>query len=245
MEIHTLGEGRRLRVCQAILADMTAGCDGRLLLLPIPTSRDNTYITSTSLLTRDLANLAQGCVLVAGYNVPRGVIPEGIKVYDAALDEEFLLANAILTARGALGYILTHWQRDISDMKIGIIGYGRIGREMLRLLLLFGVDATLYTRRKSVAIELCEAGISAELIEAGDCPTGLDILINTTPEGLIDESRLNGKTDIIDLASGSIFEPSERLIKMSSIPDKMYPESAGELYAEGILKQLREEGIIL
>ena len=96
-----------------------------------------------------------------------------------------------------------------------------------------------------MAIELCEAGISAELIEVGDCPTGLDILINTTPEGLVDESRLDGKTDIIDLASGSIFTPSERLIKMSSIPDKMYPESAGGLYAEGILKQLREEGIIL
>ena len=245
MEIHTLGEGRRLRVCQAILADATAGFGGRLLLLPIPTSRDNTYITSTGVPTRDLASMAQGCALVAGYNIPRGVIPDCIKVYDAACDEEFLVANAILTARGALGYILTQWQRDISDMKIGVIGYGRIGREMLRLLLLFGVDATLYTRRKSVAIELCEAGISAELIEVGDCPAGLDILINTTPERLIEESMLDSKTEIIDLASGNIFEPSERLIKMSSIPDKMYPESAGRLYAEGILKQLREEGIIL
>ena len=136
MEIHTLGEGRRLTVCREILADMTAGCDGRLLLLPIPTSRDNTYITSTSLPILDLAKLAQGCAFVAGYNIPRGVIGDEIRLYDAACDEEFLIANAILTARGALGYILTHWQRDISDMKIGVIGYGRIGREMLRLLLL-------------------------------------------------------------------------------------------------------------
>ena len=245
MEIYTLGEGRRLRVCQAILADATAGIDGKILLLPIPTSRDNTYITSTSTPVSDIGEMARHCSLVAGYNIPRGVIDGSVRVYDGALDEEFLEKNAILTARGALGYILTQWQRDISDMKIGVIGYGRIGREMLRLLLLFGVDTTLYTRRKSVAIELCEAGISAELIELGDCPTGLDILINTTPERLVDQSKLESKTEIIDLASGNIFEPGERLIKMASIPDKMYPESAGRLYAEGILSHLRGEGIIL
>lgn len=245
MEIYTLGEGTRLRVCQAILADMTAGVEGKILLLPIPTSRDNTYITSTATPLTDIREMSRGCSLVAGYNIPRGIIDESIRVYDAGEDEEFLQKNAVLTARGALGHLLTGWQRDISDMKIGIIGYGRIGREMLRLLLLFGVDTTLFTRRKSVVMELCEAGISAELIASGDCPTGLDILINTTPERLIDQSKLERKTEIIDLASGSIFEPSEKLIKMASIPDKMYPESAGRLYAEGILAHLREEGIIL
>ena len=65
---------------------------------------------------------------------------------------------------------------------------------------------------------------------------GLDILINTSPTAQISIEELDPMTKIIDLASGKPFPTSERVTKLSSIPDAMYPLTAGRLYAEGILR---------
>jgi dipicolinate synthase subunit A len=166
----------------------------------------------------------------------------GAPIFDASLDEEFLLENARISAEGALGYILTHSVKAMGDMKIGIVGYGRIGKEMTRLCLFLGANIRLYTARESVVIELGEMGIDARLIDGDNGLDELDILINTTPKRQITESEIPGGIPIIDLASGSIFEPSERLIKLTSIPEAFYPETAGRLYAGAILGFLEKEG---
>ncbi len=242
MEIRHFGSGRRQSECARILSERLAHRGGRLLLLPIPTTRDNKYISGSSVRVADIADMPDGQTYVVGYNIPTVITDRagevGAFVYDGAEDEEFLCENAELTARGALGYLLTHSERDLSELNIGVVGYGRIGIRMMRLLLLLGAKPTVYTTRSEVAVSLGEMGISACLI--GDSPdySTLDILINTAPARQIDESELPYKTEIIDLASGSIFKPSERLTKLASIPDGMYPLTAGRLYAEAALRAL-------
>ena len=243
MEIRSFGVGERMRECERILSSCASGrAGGSLVLLPIPTSRDNIYITGTSVEISDILPLIESGGAMVGYNIPRLLTDEakrvGAIVYDAALDEEFLVANAELTARGTVGYILTHYSRDLSDMSVGVVGYGRIGMRLVRWLLLFGADVTVYTRRQSLALELCENGISAVVVGENADISGLDLLINTAPEKQIDDRALSLQTDIIDLASGNIFEPSARLVKLASIPDSYYPKSAGRLYAEGAIKAL-------
>lgn len=243
MEIRTFGGGRRLLECERLLRQNTAPLgNGRLFLLPIPTARDKKYITGSTVTVGEVASMLDSRTAVAGYNIPPEILDSaarvGSPVYDAARDEVFLIKNAELTARGALGYILTHGKSDLADMNVGVVGYGRIGIRLVRWLLPFGTSVTVYTGRREVAIELCEMGINATVIDGEADFSTLDLLINTAPARQIDESRLSPELEIIDLASGSIFEPSGRLIKLSSIPDAFYPLTAGKLYAEAIASAL-------
>ena len=238
-----------MRECGRILtARLGNSPDGRLLVLPIPTSRDKKYITDTDITVEEMLSLLSADTAVVGYNIPGALVTYaesvGAAVFDAALDEDFLLENARLTANGTLGRLLGGQDRDIADLRFGVVGYGRIGRELTRLLLLFGASVTVYTTRQSVAVELGEMGVGAKVISPDTDFSGLDILINTAPARQIDEGRLPESLEIIDLASGSVFEPSGRLTKLPSIPDKMYPKSAGRLYAEATLRFLKEAGLI-
>ena len=248
MEIRSFGVGGRMRECERLLRSSLSLGGGRLILLPIPTTRDNKYISGTDVSISSAASLIGKDTAVVGYGIPPEIRSQaesvGALLFDAGQDENFLLENARVTANGAVGYILTHSTKDVGDMRLGIVGYGRIGRELMRLFLLLGAEITMFTARKSVAIELGEMGIAARVIDADTDFSGLDMLINTTPKRQIDESALPRGIDIIDLASGSIFEPSARLTKLSSIPDAFYPETAGRLYAEAALSFLEREGKI-
>lgn len=243
MEIRHFGVGGRLAECRRLLCERLIDESGRLLLLPIPSTLDNKYINGTSVEIGDIvAMIDPGCDIV-GYNIPAPIVQRaenmGARVYDAEGDEVFLVENAELTARGTVGYILTNEKRDLSELSIGVIGYGRIGMRLVRWLLLFGADVTVYTRRQSLAIELCEMGISAVVL-GGECDlSGLDILINTAPERQIDDNSLSEKTKLIDLASGNIFASSARVIRLPGVPEQMYPMTAGRLYAEGVIRNLR------
>lgn len=249
MEIRTFGGGRRMRECErALRSGICADYEGKILLLPIPTTRDKKYITSTDRPLAGILPLVEKGTLVVGYDIPEeivsAVVEAGGVVYDAARDEKFLIRNAVLTARGALGHLLTAYDRDISDMKIGIVGYGRIGSELLRLLLLFSCDVTVYTTRETVAVELGEMGIRAEVIDENTDFEDLGVLINTAPAKQISNSRLSPTANIVELASGMNFEPSEAVTKLGSIPDALYPITSGRLYAEGVERFIREVGIL-
>ena len=243
MEIITFGVGGRQRECHRILSSTLSG-EGRLIVLPIPTSRDNKYITDTDRTVEDIKTMLDGSTLLAGYKLPPELYRPGSVTYDASLDEDFLLENAVLTANGTLGYILTHSERDISRLKIGVVGYGRIGKELMRLLLLMGSSPRLYTTREETAVEMGKMGVDAEIIHNGSGIFGLDILINTAPARLIDTDCVSEETLIIDLASGRAIDPDERLVRLSSVPDTMYPKTAGELYAGHILSYFKKEGAL-
>ena len=245
MEIRTFGSGMRLRECERRLMLSDFGAT-RLLLLPIPTTRDKEYITGTSVRLSELYQFCTRDTMIAGYAIPSSVREKmeslGARVFDAGLDEKFLIANAEISARGALGYLLSDSELDVSDMRIGIIGYGRIGRELSRLLLFLGAHITVYTKRAGVAADLASLGIDAEIVSYNTNLGSLDTVFNTAPESIISAERIAAlpeKTRIIDLASGNIFSPSSRLTKLASIPETMYPISAGRLYSEAIIRGLR------
>lgn len=241
MKILTFGGGARMAECERLMSSVDL-CEniGSLIILPIPTARDNKYISGTAITVGEIAAMLDSYTAVAGYEIPAEITVRatevGANVYDAALDENFLAQNAELTARGAVGYILTNSKKDISDMSVGVVGYGRIGMRLVRWLLPFGCDLTVYTNRHKVALELCESGVSAKLMSEISDLTHLDLLINTAPARQIDESLFHGDLTIIDLASGVVFNDSRGVIKLASIPNAFYPLTAGRVYAEGITR---------
>lgn len=244
MIIRTFGGGRRLSECERTVALGLFG-DKRIFITPIPTTRDKIYITGSDVRLTELLTMLRSGDVVAGYNLPIEFLTiaekKGALVYDGATDERFLKENAELTARGTVGYILTHCDRDISDMSVGIVGYGRIGSDLVRWLLLYGAKIRVFTNRDQVMEELGRMEIGASYPYESDKLSELDLLINTAPARQIDVSHLSEKCRIIDLASGNIFDPDDRLIKLSSVPENYYPITSGRLYGEGILRKVRGE----
>ncbi len=249
MEIITFGSGERLMRAAGRLSTFCSACGySRVILLPVPSSRDKKHITSTDMPLSEILFSVRAGTLVAGYALPRelcdAVSALGGNFIDLSENEDFLTENADVTAHGTLGHILSNFSEDIADMRIGVIGYGRIGRSLTRLLLFLGADVRVYTTRETVARELCEAGVSAETVGDGVEWEKNELLINTAPAKLISEKRLAelSSVNIIDLASGKIFPDLPNVTKLASVPDAMYPETAGRIYAKYVKKALLLEG---
>ena len=245
MKILTFGGGARMAECERLMSSVDL-CEniGSLIILPIPTARDNKYISGTAITVGEIAAMLDSYTAVAGYEISAEITVRatevGATVYDAALDEDFLAQNAELTARGAVGYILTNSKKDISDMSVGVVGYGRIGMRLASWLLRFGCNVTVYTGRPEVALELGGNGIDTEMVGEISSLGGLDILINTAPARQIDDRLLSPDLTVIDLASGNIFPRSEGVVKLASVPELYYPITAGRLYADAILRSMGE-----
>lgn len=201
---------------------------------------------------REDCGAAFSSALAVGYEIPKTFrtffAERGACVIDVALDEVFLAENARLTAEGTLGKILSEEKAAPSELSIGIVGYGRIGKRLLHLLMFLGTRPTVFTGREELVRELGMIGVSAvsydSLVSGVACDTlrGLDILINTAPAKIIDEAALDSLSGakIIELASGSNFPTGASVLKLAAIPAKMYPKSAGRVLADSVLRILGE-----
>ena len=243
MKIITFGKGERLRYCAELLGGETVLSGySELVILPIPTTVDGIHINATDTRLDELAGTVGEGSFVLGYGIPEPDVARledaGATVCDALGDEIFLERNAELTALGTVGVLLTSAGRGISELSVGVVGYGRIGRHLIRILLFLGARVRVYTRKASTRLELCSLGIDASLSSDGDY-AGLDYLINTAPDRIltVKETReVMAHGEIIDLASGVNFPGELSITKLGGIPGLMYPVSAGRIYAEAALR---------
>jgi hypothetical protein len=250
MKIIRLGGGKRLAVCARAIEEW---CRGRILpyerliILPIPTTRDGVTVNGGGAFS-ELSVLADRGVMIAGYGIPL-LVSDGLRllgadIYDASQDEDFLVENAKITAHGALGRIMTETDLDISELSIGVVGYGRIGSALSELLLFLGAKVRIYSGSEEKIAALATQGADVSLVDDGDF-SDLDILINTAPKRIFTAKRekelLSSGVRIIELASGKNFS-SDEVSVMASIPDKMYPISSGRLYAKHIMRAMGDKG---
>ena len=248
MSIETYGTGRRLRCAARLLEGVTT--DKRLILLPVPSTRDKKYIKDTDILLEDTLSGAGGDTVAVGYGLPDSYAAlaarVGAELLDLSHDEKYLLENARITAYGALGYILTTEQRSPEDLRFGIVGYGRIGSELSRLLLFLGAHVRVYTSRTLTRLELGECGMetapSADIYEGKADFSGIDILINTAPKDMracFEGGELPASMRLLELASGENFAGISGVERLPSLPEKMYPESAGKTYFDAVVRFLK------
>ena len=247
MKIIRLGGGERLKICARAIEDWRYGknlsCES-LIILPIPTTRDGATICGCGSSLCDLFSLAGPGVMIAGYGIPQAVKDRllllGANVYDAAEDEDFLMENARITAHGALGRIMTETDRDVGELSVGVIGYGRIGSNLSELLLFLGARVRIFSGSEDKIISLAMEGADACGVDSGNF-SDLDILVNTAPKRILSEKKeaelLSSGVRIVDLASGKNFS-SDEVSVMASIPDKMYPISSGRMYAKYIIQAI-------
>ena len=249
MNIEIFGEGERQKSAEKLISREKINFDC-VKLLPIPSSKDGEYITGTGMRFNDFIAKVKESDFVIGYGLSPGLCEmieaKGALCYDAASDEEFLVENAYITALGTLGYILTTAKRIPSDMKFGIVGYGRIGSSLARLLLFLGASVKIFSSKKLTRIELGCLGIETPDVELADFKreniSGLDFLLNTAPTDLsyfFPEKCVPPSLRVIDLASGDSFPDVLGVEYLPSLPNRMYPETAGAVYARRALLWLR------
>ncbi len=253
MSIETYGAGGRTRVAARLIAGDAPLQKGRhLVLLPIPTTKDKEHINGTDILLSETLLRLDDSTAVIGYGMPNeykeAVKRRGASILDLALDEPFLEENAYITAIGALGHIFTTEERIPEDISFGIVGYGRIGKALLRLLLFTGASVKVYTTHLTTHISLSECGV--ESVYTGDKYgymydfSGIDILINTAPKnmaGSMDESTRKDGFRIIELASGDNFSGVSGVTRLPALPERMFPESAGRAYYRAVKRFIQCE----
>ena len=253
MKIENYGEGKRC--AEALRLFLGAEERGelpdwvdRLIILPIPTSRDKATVTDKKLTLKEVFEGVGKGDVVAGYAIPDGCYDEararGAVIFDAEKDENFLTENARLTALGALGYILSEIDREPADISFGVVGYGRIGKIITRYLLFLGAKIKIYTSKELSRLQLGECEISTQTTKDGKIDlSGTEILINTAPVRLLDgfsDGRLPDGVRIIELASGNNFPGIDGIERLPSIPDRFYGKSAGKAYYSAIKKYMCE-----
>ena len=255
MKIENYGTGERCTEAMRLLVEWAGTKQGvpgveRVILLPIPSTRDGVNLCGSDIPLTDILNDVKSGELIIGYSIPDSVAEyitsRGAQPCDVAKDERFLDENAVLTAIGALEYLLTISNRAPSDLTVGIIGYGRIGSHLARILLFLGAKIIIYTSKNLTRVELGVLGVENRCINyttpnLGDIEE-IDVLFNTAPTKL-DDCFPGGKIpqglEVIELASGNNFEGVTGVTKLPSIPERNYPKSAGRAYFRAIKRFMR------
>ena len=163
----------------------------------------------------------------------------GARLYDYYRDEAMLRENALLTAKAVL-VLLGQKSIEIGNGKIFILGFGRCGKALYRVLTENGGCVTVVTSKKPKCDFISFDEISERIREAS-------LVINTVPSTVLGENELlkiNKDTTLIEIAAapyGVDFAAAKRLginvIKAPALPGRYFPKEAGEIIAETILRR--------
>lgn len=230
-----------------------------VIILPMPVTNDNISINApyaaSSLLLDDFFAMIGSTKLVLAGHINAGLAArfdrEGIVCIDYYNREELVVKNAVPTAEGALEIAISEMPTTISGSKALVIGYGRIGKIMSRMLSQMGAKVTVSARKLSDLAWIDSMGYepikTTKIIDNAD---KYDVIFNTVPSMVLGEEELlkiNENALIIDLASvpgGVDLEVAKslgrRVIWALSLPGKTAPITAGRIIKETVRNILDE-----
>jgi dipicolinate synthase subunit A len=177
---------------------------------------------------------------------------KNITAYKLFDDEILAMKNAYLTAEGALAYIIENTDISIINMKVLVLGYGRVGKSVSKI---------LNDNRSAVSVatddeaEYAMASIYNDnvykLCQLKDIVNSYSVIVNTIPCLILKGEILKEISEecfVLDLASypGGIdyIEAQKLNIKTMhalGVPGKIAPKTSGEEIKKSILKKLFPE----
>ena len=170
-------------------------------------------------------------------------LAKGLSYIDITQLESFAILNAIPTAEGAIQRAMEMTDRTLHGSKILVLGYGRIGKSLSRMLKGIGADVSVEARKEEDLAWILENGYRPVPLKdlEGVLPFQ-DIILNTIPHLILDRKKLKKLSKnaiIIDLSSypgGVDFTSAKELdIKASldlGLPGKVAPITAGRIIFE-------------
>lgn len=168
--------------------------------------------------------------------------------------EEMAVLNAIPTAEGAIQIAMEEMPITLHNSNAMILGFGRIGKILAKMLLGLGCNVYVEARKYSDLAWIKGYGYKAvHIAELEKNISNMDVIFNTIPQVVIDTNMLkNIKKEglIIDLASkpgGVDFEKAKEMgvktIWALSLPGKVAPITAAEFIKDTIYNIINELGV--
>ena len=229
-----------------------------VIITSIPLSKDgkviNAIFSNYHIEIEHLIDYAKNKVIITGSiseDIKNRFELKGNRVIDILGKEELAVMNSIPTAEGAIKIAIEETKYTLNGSKILILGFGRIGKILAKMLSGFGAKIYCEARKKSDMAWIKAYGYN--LVELCNLENGLgyyDIIFNTIPFIVLNREKLKKlKKDslIIDLASnpGGVDEKEVKNIKIKyikalALPGKVAPLTSAS-YIEETLYNILEE----
>lgn len=239
------------------------------VVLPLPASLDGITLNSVPSesegrvrLERMLEELPERTVLIGG-KLPVGFCEKArdrnILCFDYFESEDFQMKNAYITAEAALSIAMNNIAKTVRGSRFAITGYGRISKQLVRLIRALGGEVTLLARKdRDLALAELDGCSTVSLAGARESAadtllSGYDVIFNTVPSPIFERDfleRVDKDLLMIELASApggievsAARDLGSRVLWASALPGKYAPQSAGELIAECVERILLKQGV--
>ena len=228
----------------------------KVVVGPVPLSSDRRRISSP--FGRNIVELEafiealKGKYLIAGnINITEQLDDMGVQYTDLLKREEFSVLNTIATAEGTIQIAMEETQRTVHGTNVLIMGFGRIGKVLAKMLDGIGAKVSCEARKNEDISWIKAYGYNPiHLNDLNENLNKFDIIINTIPFQILDSERLDlVKNDavIIDLASNpggvdrkAAREKGIKVIWALSLPAKVAPLTSAEFIKETLYHVLKE-----
>lgn len=221
----------------------------------IPSSKNRKvyiYSLSKEVDVSAVAKIEKGSILfgrLADSSVKAYLSDKEIKHFCFFEDEAFVVKNAYITAEGALSYIIQNTEETIRQMPILVLGFGRVGKSMSKLLKdNYAVVSVATEDETEYALASILSDKVYKLTELPETISQYKAIVNTIPQIILKGETLkliSKDCFILDIASkpgGVDYEQAEKLMLKTmhalGIPGKTSPKTAGLYLKESVLKRL-------
>lgn len=202
-----------------------------------------------------LEKVPKNSLLIAGkikQNVKSRLAQKGAKCIDILNREELAVLNAVPTAEGAVCILIEELPITLMDSRVLIVGYGRIGKILAKMLQGFGSEIWVAARKYSDIAWIEAQGFKPVPInQLARYVSDMDAIVNTVPSLVITKEILEKTRNgcfLLDLASspgGIDFKAADALgfkVKWSlGIPGRVAPLTAGNIIRRTIYNIIEEE----
>lgn len=227
--------------------------NSEIIVTGIPFSKDSKTLNSP--ITEEKVTIKQFCKKVHGKKIFCGNIMDNYKekleknentVIDLMKINSLAVKNAIPTAEGVVNIIITNTDFTIDKSKILVIGFGRVGERVSKVLKNMGANIFCIDVNKDKLANI--ASSSYNVIEKISEKQSYDVIVNTVPSMVLGEDKLkliSKETLIIDVASnpGGVDynyakENGYNVIHELGIPGKIAPKTAADNIKQAIINKL-------
>ena len=211
--------------------------DVRYLMLDVPSFGPDGQLRGGGSAAQQLQKLPKD-ILICGGNLSQPILEE-YETVDFLKDEAYLCQNAYITAECALDVALPYLTRTFRHCPVLVIGWGRIGKCLGRILKNLDADVTIAARNPRDRAMIQSLGFSA--LDMEEIPQELShfrLLYNTVPQPVLNQSQVAlCREDCvkIELASKDGLEGDDIIIARG-LPGLHMPESSGKLIADTFLR---------
>jgi len=192
-------------------------------------------------------------VFIAGHvtaNLWKAAKRHNVRLIDMLEREELLTLNAIPTAEGALKIAIEETDFTLHGSNILVIGYGRIGTVLCRMLAGIGANVTVVVNSaKAFAQAKSAFHTPVYFSEMNEFLHNTDVVYNTVPSTVLDSTNmhfLKSNTLIIDLASPPYGvdviagrDLGLKILFSSSLPGKVAPATTAAYMLDTIWEIIR------